>query len=372
MTLLGSKKILLVISSLGGGGAERVMSALANAWADAGVQVGLLTLATAREDAYPLSPKVKRIVLNAMWESRSLWESMASTLRRCLMIRRAMREFGPDAVLSFMDKTNVITIMAIIGSGIPIVVSEHINPCRRDMGRVFNRLRRWVYPLARRVVVLTKDVADGWGRRLFSPGKVTVIPNFVRDGMPEALPDEARDPGLILAVGRLVPSKGFDALLAAFARSGLAGRGARLVILGEGPQREPLMRQAQMLGIAASVSLPGWAQDVESWMARCAVFVMLSRYEGFPMALLEAMAMGCAAVAADCDSGPREMIRHGHNGLLVPVDDETAAAQALTRLFEDAGLRASLGRAAVEVRERYSREAVMRQWEEVLLEAMGR
>jgi glycosyltransferase involved in cell wall biosynthesis len=219
------------------------------------------------------------------------------------------------------------------------------------------------------LVVQTKNVATDWAYSIVPSEKVAVVPNAVRE-MPETLPGEARDPCLILAVGRLNRQKGFDVLLKAFARSNLAGRGARLVILGEGTERVSLEEIACSLNIAQAVSMPGVVRDPESWMARCALFVMSSRYEGFPNALLEAMSMRCAVIATDCDSGPREMISHEHDGLLVPVEDEEATALAMTRLFDDAQMRERLGEAAVGVRERFSREKVMQQWEDVILSAM--
>ena len=109
--------------------------------------------------------------------------------------------------------------------------------------------------------------------------------------------------------------------------------------------------------------MPGVVQDPENWMASAAVFVLPSRYEGFPNVLLEAMAMGCAVIAADCDSGPREIVRNGVDGLLVPVEDVEALAGALNKLLEDANLRSRLSSAALSVRERYAKEPILKRWE---------
>jgi glycosyltransferase involved in cell wall biosynthesis len=329
----------------------------------------LLTLTTAVEDHYPLSPDVERIVVNIMWESHSLLQALANNVRRCWKIRRAIRRFAPDVVVSFIDRNNVRVLAALMGTGIPVVVSERNDPRHRDVGSAFGIARRWLYPFARRVTVLTNNVATDWACTIVPSRKVVVIPCAVRD-MPETLSGEPRDSGLILAVGRLHRQKGFDVLLKAFARSDLAGRGARLVILGEGAERASLEELARSLNIAQAVSFPGVVRDPESWMARCAFFVMTSRYEGFGNVLLEAMAMRCAVIAADCNSGPREMVRHEHNGLLVPVEDEEALAEAMQRLFDDVERRERLSEAAVEVRERFSREKIMRQWENVILDAM--
>jgi glycosyltransferase involved in cell wall biosynthesis len=370
MTCLYSKKILLVISSLGPGGAERVISELANTWAAQGVHVGFLTLAMSEEDHYSLSPMIERIALNIMKDSHTLWQTLVNNARHCWKIRCAIRKFAPDVVVSFIEQNNVRVLAALMGTGIPVVVSERTDPRHHDAGRAFSIARRWLYPFARRLAVQTKGVATDWAGLFMPSEKVVVIPNAVRE-MPEVFSGVERDPCLILAVGRLSQEKGFDVLLKAFARSGLAGRDARLVILGEGAERASLEEFAHSSDIAQAVSMPGVVRDPESWMARCALFVMPSRYEGFPNALLEAMSMRCAVIATDCDSGgPREMVSHEHDGLLVPLEDEEAMALAMTRLFDDAQMRERLGEAAVGVRERFSREKVMQQWEDVLLRAM--
>jgi len=370
MTRLSTKKILLVISSLGPGGAERVISELANTWAAQGVHVGLLTLAMPHDDHYLLSAAVERIAINIIRESHTLRQSLTNNARRCWKIRRAVRIFAPDAVVSFIEQNNVRVLAALMGAGIPVIVSERIDPRHYDTGRAFNIARRWLYPFARRIVVQTNNIATDWACSVVSSEKIAVIPNAVRE-MPDTLSILARDPCLILATGRLNRQKGFDVLLKAFALSGLARRGARLVILGEGTERASLEELARSLDMEQAVSMPGVVRDPESWMARCTFFVMTSRYEGFPNALLEAMSMRCAVISSDCDSGPREMIRHEYNGLLVPVEDVDATALAMKRLFDDADMRERLGDAAMEVRERFSREKIMQQWEDVILSALS-
>jgi glycosyltransferase involved in cell wall biosynthesis len=125
------------------------------------------------------------------------------------------------------------------------------------------------------------------------------------------------------------------------------------------------------LGIADAVSLPGIVQDPERWMAQCALFVLPSRYEGFPNALLEAMAMGCAVIAADCPSGPRELVLDGKNGLLVPPENVEALAAALKTLMGDIALRRRLGERAISVRQRFAREAIIERWETLILNCIG-
>ncbi|MBX6323738.1 MAG: glycosyltransferase family 4 protein [Rhodospirillaceae bacterium] len=359
-----SQAVLLAVASLLTGGAERMVSELARAWAELARPVSVLTLSGSRSDHYGLHPAVRRIALDVVGDSATRWQAVVANIHRGRTVRGAVRRMRPDVVVSFVDRTNTLLLAALIGTGIPVIACERTDPRRRQPARVWDGARRLLYPRAAAVVVQTEAVA-GWAKAFVPARKVHVIPNFVRE-LPAPGPAGQRGASQILAVGRLGFEKGYDVLLHAFAASGLPARGARLTILGEGPERAALEALARRLGIAGAVSLPGVVAEPERWMARCAVFVLPSRFEGFPNALLEAMAMGCAVIAADCDSGPRHIVRDGTDGVLVPVEDVDALAAALVRLIEDAALRARLGAAAVAVRERFSKAAILRRWEAVI------
>ena len=171
----------------------------------------------------------------------------------------------------------------------------------------------------------------------------------------------------MLAVGRLVRQKGFDLLLAAFVRIASEFPEWKVVIVGEGPERENLRQQRDALGLAARVELIGHSDEVESWMARAGLVVQPSRFEGFPNVVLEAMGMGAAVVSADCLAGPADLIRDGVNGRLVPVEDVAALAEAMRTLLSQPDLRAQFGREALAVRERFREERVMALWNDCLV-----
>ena len=166
---------------------------------------------------------------------------------------------------------------------------------------------------------------------------------------------------LVLAIGRLTEQKGFDLLLDAFHRSGLARAGWHLAILGEGPARSALEQQATALGMAEAVTFPGFV-DVGQWLRRADLFVLSSRYEGFPNALMEAMQMQRACISFDCPSGPRDLIENDRNGLLVPPQDVAALSEALQRLAADPALRSRLGAEASKVGQQFSPALVYAKW----------
>jgi glycosyltransferase involved in cell wall biosynthesis len=170
----------------------------------------------------------------------------------------------------------------------------------------------------------------------------------------------------IVGVGRLSREKGFDLLIRAFACIAPWYPDWSLQILGEGPQRAELEDLADSLGVRDNVHLPGWVERPEPALLDAGVFALPSRYEGFPNALLEAMACGLPCVAAACDSGPAEIIRDGVDGLLVPPENVDAMADALKQLVSDDAQRMRLGRRAVEVTSRFSRDAFFTQWDAVV------
>lgn len=374
-------KLALVISSLGGGGAERVMAVLANAWAAGGIDVALITLASAQDDKYPLDPAVHRIALGVAGTSESPLNAIGNNFVRIRSLRRAIKACRPDAVISFVTRTNVLTILAAAGLRVPVIVSE----------RTFLPGERWVHgiwrvaygPLYRRaaaVVVQTRRCADEMGAALgraisVIPNPLSVASTIIPPGgkSSAACTSTGRDAGrTLLAVGRLSPEKGFDLLIEAFAR--VAGRHPRwnLKILGEGMLRHALTERIAARGLADRIALPGFDPHVREVMRRSDLFVLSSNFEGFPNVLLEAMAEGMACVSFDCETGPRELIRHGENGLLVPAENVPALAAALDTLMQDDGLRAHLGARAREVRTLYSLPEVIGKWNALLAAVVAR
>jgi glycosyltransferase involved in cell wall biosynthesis len=222
-------------------------------------------------------------------------------------------------------------------------------------------LRRLVYGRAAAIVSQTAATADwirkNWGKRAH------VIPNALRE-LPRG---SDRRETLILSVGRLVPQKGFDLLLHAFAAVRAKFPDWRVAILGEGPERASLLRLRDELGLTGHVEFPGHVQVIENWMARAGLVVQPSRFEGFPNVVLESMGMAAAVISADCPAGPAELIEDGVNGRLVPVEDVAALARVMAELMSDPALRARLGREALKVRERFRQESIMAQWEALLL-----
>jgi GalNAc-alpha-(1->4)-GalNAc-alpha-(1->3)-diNAcBac-PP-undecaprenol alpha-1,4-N-acetyl-D-galactosaminyltransferase len=366
-------RILLVILSLSAGGAERVISEMANWWAARSREVAILTLWGKEHDHYELDPRVQRLALDFWKHSRTPWQFIAYRAGLLPALRQTVKRYSPDAVISFIDLINITMATALAGTRVPLIISERIDPRHHAISPLRSLARRATYPLASSLVVQTASVAR-WAQAIMKPAKIEVIPNFVRM-LPGSCPAEGQAGSgqpIMLAVGRLDRQKGHDLLLQAFAATDAARSGWRLVILGEGPERPNLERLASELGIQDAVSMPGVVREPAEWLYEAQLFVLPSRYEGFPNALLEAMACGCAVIAADCPSGPAEIVRDGENGLLIPVEDVHALGTAMLRLMGDEGLRRRLGTQALQVRASFSQDSVMALWDSLIENVSGK
>ncbi|MEX0734728.1 MAG: glycosyltransferase family 4 protein [Steroidobacteraceae bacterium] len=350
-------QLLLVTGSLECGGSERQIADMANYWVAHGLDVTVATWSSPRTaDFYGLDRGVRRVHLDVPVTGR-----IRGNLQRVRKLRQFIDELQPDAVLSFLTRSNVPTILAGLGRSFRIVVSERVQPAwETDLPLGWHLLRRLVYGRATAIVSQTRATAEwirvNWGH------KALVIPNALRT-LPSVMD---RRETLIVSIGRLVPQKGFDLLLPAFAA--IAGRFPdwRIAILGEGPERDNLLRLRDKLGLVGRVEFFGRVKAIEDWMARAGIVVQPSRFEGFPNAVLESMGMGAAVVSADCPAGPADLIEDGVNGRLVPVEDVATLSRIMAELMAEPALREGLGREALKVRERFRQETIMAQWEALL------
>lgn len=364
-------RILFFVSSMQGGGAERVAALLCNRWVARGHEVVLVPTFSGRGTClYPLDERVHLVYLaDRVGTTR---KTPLSMLRRLWAMRWMVRETRADVVLSFLPHVNVAALVATRGLGVPVVVCERNYPPASTSGPVWPRLRRITYPWATRVAMQTERGRD-WLACEIPRAHGVVIPNPCVLPLPEGTPRIAPDailpegPRLLLAVGRLVEQKQFDLLIRVFATLAHRFPDWHLAILGEGAKRAALEAQLAAAGLTGRVHLPGRAGNVGEWYHRADLYAISSRFEGFPNTLLEALAHGLPAISLDCATGPAELIEDGINGHLVPPEaGADGLAARLEPLMADAAPRAAFSARAADVRERFSFDKVGAEWDRVL------
>lgn len=361
--------LLFFIHSLHSGGAERVTANLANHWAAKGWQVTVVTLTPATQDFYQLAPDVRRIALNVTSESGGTLSAIVNNLRRIRALRRVLQQVRPDVALAMMSTANILLAFAAMGlTGVITVGSERTYPPRIPLGRAWEALRARFYGKLGAMVALTEESAI-WLRQHTRAGRIPIIPNPVPWPLPIQAPllpvphcDRTNGEFMLLAVGRLSEEKGFYHLITAFGCLATEFHNWKLVILGEGPDRQALEIQVAQAGLQDRITLPGRAGNVGQWYEAADLYVMSSRFEGFPNTLAEAMAYGLPAISFDCDTGPRDIIRPEVDGLLVPAGDMDALQKALRCLMADEMLRSQFSKRAIEVRQRFSIDIVTQMW----------
>jgi glycosyltransferase involved in cell wall biosynthesis len=365
--------IALFMPSLGGGGVERVMLNLAGAFVERGSRVDLLVCRAEGPYQDRLPAQLNIVALRAALPGWArllilaadpkglqplLWPVLlppkgAKQFRYLPDLARYLRREHPQVLLSALTKPNLMAVWARRLAGAPtrLVISEHstlspnLSVPRRKWKwrwRFFPSLGQRVYPGADAIIAVSNGVADDLAQSASIPReRITTIYNPIVSPTLVSQSKAPLDhpwfqpsaPPVVLAVGRLCEQKDFPTLLRAFARV-RARQEAHLMVLGEadakrGKLRTDLMALATQLGIADDVALPGFVANPFAFMARAAVFVLSSVWEGLPSVLIEALACGCPVVSTNCLGGPAEILANGEYGPLVPMGDDTALADAI-------------------------------------------
>lgn len=358
--------LLFIIKALSvaGGGAERVLADVSAGLAARGHRVTIASYDDpGSTDFYPIDPAVRRVRLGVGDESRP--SGLFEVLGRMHAVRRLVRREKPDVVVGFMHSVYIPQGLALVGSGVPLVASEHIVFGHYRTVPFQSVLLRLTPLLASAITVISDRVRASFPAALRN--RMTVIPNPV-SASPARLADVTGDLGkTILTVGRMMEQKDQATLISAFGLLAESHPDWTLRIVGDGPLRSKLEQQARDLGLEGRIAFPGTTRDIESEYLRAQIFAIPSRYESFGLVTAEALAHGLPVVGfADCP-GTNELIVDGMNGLLVSGEDRAAAlAGGLARAMESEELRSRLAQAAPESVASFSLEQVVDRWEGLL------
>ena len=346
-------KITFFIGSMGRGGAERVISILANHYAKMGWDVDIALLLD-QEVGYELHDNVNIINLNA--GPGSYIKNLPSWLTK---VRKYIKTAKPERIVSFVGRINMLVLTAALGLKAPIVVSERNDPKHDGRGKLIQTYCNLIYHNAAAVVYQTKYEQSCFSSSLKNG---YIIPNPVSVHVTKSLGQNTE----IVTAGRLLPQKNQKMLISAFAQVHKNHPEMTLKIFGSGNLKDELQEQIEILGLQKCAFLCGNILDLHNHLSGAKMFVMTSEFEGLSNALIEAMMLGLPCITTDYP-GADELIFHGENGLMVPCRDTEALAKAMERIIEDPIFSENLSRSAMKNSENYYEDIVLRMWDEIII-----
>ena len=365
-------KIILIISSLGHGGAQRVITYIASHLKREKYDISLILYEKKGSLLHELSDHIHIYD----FKKQTPWDF----IRLILSTRKVIRESNPDIVMSFLFYTNIVTGLALLflKRKFKLIFSERNYPpqylLRTPCGWIKKFLIKFTYPKADLVLPnsdLTKvalnnifNVRPERLKTIYNPIDLKSVIQKSQDKVGHPFFD-SRDTQVIVSVGRLVPQKRIDRLLRAFFLVKKQIDIARLIIIGEGKLRAELSELAVKLNIQDLVEFVGFKENPYSWIAKSDIFVLSSDYEGFPNVLLESMACQTPIISTDCQSGPSEIIINGESGLLIPPGDEKEMANGIVKLLENKQLRDKIAENGMKRVAEFSIEKILPQYEQI-------
>lgn len=343
------KKIMLIVPSLIRGGTERIVSVISKEFSKH-YQVFVVIYHG------PLEYEIEGKLININTPTGPLSQKIKNIFIRVRKLKKIVREISPDYIVSFMGNLQPILTLN------PIIVSIHIDPCVFPVYRKF--LLNTIYRFAnvKKIVTVSKGIEKKLNNNFQLRNTKTIYnPIDLKLIKQKLLVNRPIDSDYILAVGRLTRQKGFDVLIKAFSRSNFRNK-IKLIILGEGKERKSLERLIDKLNLKEQVLLCGKVDNPFIYMKYAKFFVLSSRFEGFGIVIIEALACGVPVIATDCESGPSEIIENEKNGLLIPVEDEKALKEAMERLFHDKELHMKLKINARRSVKKYDIKNIVQDW----------
>ncbi|WP_299514409.1 glycosyltransferase [Mucilaginibacter sp.] len=359
-------KICFVIPSLNGGGAEKVLINLANQFGKLVCKPVIISLNKSLP-AYSINKELKVYHLLDRKSDLILYRLyyIIQTFFKLLFI--ILKE-KPVCVISFITSANLWTGVTCNIANTPYIVSERTSPDRsiNQLNNFSRNLAALIYKRAAAVVVSARGIGGCLkeNKAFKKLNNIHLIENAVSQFDRLSL-NKVHSRKFILGVGRLAYVKGFDQLISAYGSAKLDN--TDLLIIGEGEERATLLSQVENLGLGSRVFMPGTKTNLQDYYNQAELFVLPSRNEGYPNALIEAMSFGCPCVAMDCDFGPAEIIKHEHNGLLVEAGNITAFADAIIRLDNNTELKSKLGNNAKRIKQTNNAKSILKKWAQLVL-----
>lgn len=364
-------KISFLLASLGSGGAERVVSLLANEMVGRGDQVEIICLKF-NDIYYQTDPRVK--VTLAMQQTKN-------RLTELFWLRKYIKKQNPDVVIPFTEGVYCFTILSLLGTGIPIIASERLDPAAMSPTRKF--LKRLLLPYADWLVVQTQSIKDYFPKKIQKKTSIIYNPvvtevfkspdgfqvqgaNAASSVQSSNTPIEGRSQerlNRIISVGRLYPQKNQEMMIRAFAKVADKFPDWQLVIYGEGPLRESLESIVESLEMQDRVLLPGRTEHVIEELRKSKIFCMSSDYEGMSNSMIEAVCVGLPIATTDV-SGVKELVENGVNGVIIPCGDVDKLSTTFSDLMNSGRLLEEYSKNSYAKRKLFRIDFIVKQWEQ--------
>ncbi|WP_102412061.1 glycosyltransferase [Beduinella massiliensis] len=352
-----SRRVMFVGASLGGGGSERVMSIIVNAFYTQGDSVKIIRLFDDKID-YKIESGIE-----SKYIGNDLENPIIKKVKLVKELRCEIKEYKPDTIISFLTTCNVISILAARGLKINMIVSERNDPNNNVKTRFAAKVRNAAYAQADCLVCQTPDAVKYFP--VYIQKKSAVIPNPISESLPD--PYQGKKDNRIVMVCRLNKQKNLPMALNAFEEFHKTHKSWTLDIYGEGNEKEKLLQIASKLESRDNIKFHGFTKNVIEEIKTAGIYLSTSDYEGISNSMLEALAMGIPCVVTDCPiGGARMVIDNGKNGVLIPVNNERACKTALRTMADDSEARMSIGRKGIEIRKKYDKVSIMKEWNAVV------
>lgn len=345
--------ITFLLASLGSGGAERVVSLLANKMVERGHQVEIICLKF-NDVYYQTDPRVK--VTLAMQQTKN-------RLTELFWLRKYIKKQKPDVVIPFTEGVYCFTILSLLGTGIPIIASERLDPAA--MSKTRKILKRLLLPFADWLVVQTQSIKEYFPKSIQKKTSVIYNPVVTEvfreiDNGQLTIENEGRL-NRIISVGRLYPQKNQEMMIRAFAKVAEEFPDWQLVIYGEGPLRESLELIVESLEMQGRVLLPGRTEHVIEELRKSKIFCMSSDYEGMSNSMIEAICVGLPIVSTKV-SGTEELIRDGENGFIVDIGDEDGLVKCFSQLISSPSLQDKMSEGNSQLANVFNIDSIVDEW----------